>query len=285
METWETLTMSQKEAPRAGLVKAALAGQISNAQGACAVGISVRQFRRLKARYRQAGVRGLLHGLRGRASPRALEVEVRDRVLELIQTTYRELHDSHCTEKLREGEPPPPRPGLSPGAAPAAPAAPHAPAPAPRAGGPRPGRRPRVRLAPPPGPPPSAPPPPPPRPRGPRPCGPAPRATSLSPSPVATPAASPATTPSGSARAWCRSRAARTAAPTPAAASRSANAWTGGCSSTTGGPASPRIRPPRPISSWSPAGRNASAPPGAHPTRGALSPPCTRIAPRRRSRR
>jgi transposase len=104
METWETLTMSQKEAPRAGLVKAALAGQISNAQGAHALRISVRQFRRLKARYRQAGVRGLLHGLRGRASPRALEVEVRDRVLELIQTTYRELNDSHCTEKLREVE-------------------------------------------------------------------------------------------------------------------------------------------------------------------------------------
>ena len=104
METWETLTMSQKEAPRAGLVKAALAGQISNAQGARALRISVRQFRRLKARYQQAGVRGLRHGLRGRASPRALEVEVRDRVLELIQTTYRELNDSHCTEKLREVE-------------------------------------------------------------------------------------------------------------------------------------------------------------------------------------
>jgi hypothetical protein len=42
METWETLTMSQKEAPRAGLVKAALAGQISNAQGARAIRISVR---------------------------------------------------------------------------------------------------------------------------------------------------------------------------------------------------------------------------------------------------
>ena len=28
METWETLTMSRKEVPRAGLVKAALAGRI-----------------------------------------------------------------------------------------------------------------------------------------------------------------------------------------------------------------------------------------------------------------
>jgi hypothetical protein len=34
METWETFTMSRKEVPRAGLLKAAVAGRISNAQGA-----------------------------------------------------------------------------------------------------------------------------------------------------------------------------------------------------------------------------------------------------------
>ncbi len=34
METWETLTMSRKEVPRAGLLQAALAGRISNVQGA-----------------------------------------------------------------------------------------------------------------------------------------------------------------------------------------------------------------------------------------------------------
>jgi transposase len=55
METWETVTMSRKEAPRAGLVKAALAGRITNAQGAQVLGVSLRQFRRLKARYRAAG--------------------------------------------------------------------------------------------------------------------------------------------------------------------------------------------------------------------------------------
>ena len=42
--------MSRKEVPRAGLVKAALAGKITNAEGARALKISVRQFRRLKQR-------------------------------------------------------------------------------------------------------------------------------------------------------------------------------------------------------------------------------------------
>jgi transposase len=96
--------MSRKEVPRAGLLKAALAGQITNAQGAGALGLTVRQFRRLKARYRRQGAAGLLHRLRGRPSPRALDVEVRDRVVELLQTTYQGLNDCHLTEKLQELE-------------------------------------------------------------------------------------------------------------------------------------------------------------------------------------
>jgi transposase len=104
METWETITMSRKEARRPGLVQAAVAGTITTAAGAHALEMSVRQFRRLKTRYRTEGVPGLVHRLRGRPSARTVDVEVRDRVLELIQTTYREFNDCHCTEKLREVE-------------------------------------------------------------------------------------------------------------------------------------------------------------------------------------
>jgi transposase len=101
METWETITMSGKEARRPGLVQLAVAGKITTAAGARGLQMSRRQFRRLKARYRAEGVRGLVHRLRGRPSPRALDVEVRDRVLELIRTTYRDFNDCHATEKLQ----------------------------------------------------------------------------------------------------------------------------------------------------------------------------------------
>ena len=96
--------MSRKEAPRAGLVKAALAGQITTRQGAGALGLTARQFRRLKARYRAEGPPGLRHRLRGRPSPRALEVQLRDRVADLMQTLYWDLNDCHLTEKLQEVE-------------------------------------------------------------------------------------------------------------------------------------------------------------------------------------
>lgn len=96
--------MSRKEAPRAGLVKAALAQQLTNAQGAQALTLSVRQFQRLKARFRTGGARGLLHRGRGRSSPRRLPPDVRDRIAALLQTTYQGLNDCHATEKLREVE-------------------------------------------------------------------------------------------------------------------------------------------------------------------------------------
>lgn len=96
--------MSRKEVPRAGLLKAARAGKISNAQGALALHVSIRQFQRLKVRVAAEGLRGLFHRLRGRPSPRRLAAEVRQRVAALLHTTYVGLNDCHATEKLREVE-------------------------------------------------------------------------------------------------------------------------------------------------------------------------------------
>ena len=96
--------MSRKEVPRAGLLKAAVAGQISNGQLALALHLSERQGQRLKVRYRAEGAAGLRHRLRGRPSARRLPVEVRDRVCELLQTTYLDVNDCHAAEKLREVE-------------------------------------------------------------------------------------------------------------------------------------------------------------------------------------
>jgi len=96
--------MSSKEARRPGLVQAALAGKVTNAEGAHALGLSVRQFRRLKSAYRRAGVAGLLHGNRGRPSPRRLADEDRERIVAWINGRYAGVNDCQLTEKLREVE-------------------------------------------------------------------------------------------------------------------------------------------------------------------------------------
>ncbi len=96
--------MSRKEVPRAGLIKAALDGRITTGQGATGVGVSARQFQRLKVRFRAEGAQGLLHKTRGQPSARRLAPEVQEQIGELLQTTYVGFNDCHFCEKLGELE-------------------------------------------------------------------------------------------------------------------------------------------------------------------------------------
>src|SRR6059058_5583016 len=98
----ETFTLSRKELHRPGLLKAACAGRVTNAQVAAALGISVRHVRRLKRRWELGGAPALAHRSRGRPSPRRLSAAVREAVIRLLTTTYRGFNDTHLTEKLRE---------------------------------------------------------------------------------------------------------------------------------------------------------------------------------------
>ena len=95
--------MSRKEVPRVGIITAAVAGKITNREGARALRVSVRHFKRLKARFRRAGAAGLLHRSRGRPTRRGgLRPRVRQQVLRLMTTTYAGFNDVHLTEKLQQ---------------------------------------------------------------------------------------------------------------------------------------------------------------------------------------
>ena len=94
--------MSRKELPRAGLVAAAVAGRISNREGATALRLTVRQFQRLKQRFRAAGAAALRHAGRGRPSPRRLAAGLCGQVQALLRDRYAGFNDTHVTEKLRE---------------------------------------------------------------------------------------------------------------------------------------------------------------------------------------
>ncbi len=94
--------MSRKELPRAGLVTAAVAGRISNREGARALKLTIRQFQRLKQRFRHGGAEALRHQGRGRPSHRRLTAAVCARVQALLRDRYAGFNDTHLTEKLRE---------------------------------------------------------------------------------------------------------------------------------------------------------------------------------------
>ena len=59
-------------------------------------------MRRLLAAYRRDGPAGLVHGNRGRPSPRRIPAEIREEVLSLTRTIYPDYNDHHLTEVLDE---------------------------------------------------------------------------------------------------------------------------------------------------------------------------------------
>jgi transposase len=96
--------MSRKETPREGLIQSVLAGRVTHREAAASLKVSVRQFRRIRARYRVAGAEGLLHGNRGRPSPRRLPEELAEQITRLMAEKYAGFNDQHLTEKLQAVE-------------------------------------------------------------------------------------------------------------------------------------------------------------------------------------
>ncbi len=99
-----TITLSQKELNRVAVISECVRGTTGVRRAAALLGLSPRQVKRLKRRFRSGGAAAMAHAGRGRASPRRLPEPVRQRILRLARTTYAGFNDHHLTEKLREIE-------------------------------------------------------------------------------------------------------------------------------------------------------------------------------------
>jgi len=80
------------------------AHRMTAVEAATSLGLSERQVRRLLAAFRQEGAEAAVHGNRGRAPDHTLSPQIRQRVIELAQTTYAGFNQTHLTEKLRSVE-------------------------------------------------------------------------------------------------------------------------------------------------------------------------------------
>lgn len=94
--------MGVRDARRLGLVEAARRGDTTNRKAARALGLSIRQFQRLKLRVAAQGAKGLRHANHGRTSAQRLDEEVRRRVEALLQHEEVRLNDSHIVDLLEE---------------------------------------------------------------------------------------------------------------------------------------------------------------------------------------
>ncbi|MBW2002868.1 MAG: ISNCY family transposase [Deltaproteobacteria bacterium] len=96
--------MSQKERQRYHLLQMVLDCKTTLKEASRLMGVSYRHSKRLKKRLISEGAKGLIHGNRGRPSPKALNSEHAKRILELSHNKYTNFNDTHFTEKLKEIE-------------------------------------------------------------------------------------------------------------------------------------------------------------------------------------
>jgi transposase len=100
MNTEVTLTV--REQKRLFVINQVDAGRWTAREAAGKLQLSLRQLRRLLAAYRREGPAGLVHGNRGRPSPRRLPAELREEVLCLANTDYQDYNDHHLADVLSE---------------------------------------------------------------------------------------------------------------------------------------------------------------------------------------
>ena len=99
----DLILMGKRDARRLGLVQAAIDGKFTNPEGADALQLSRSQFKRLRRRVQEAGAQGIVHGNRGRVSPRRVTSETRDRIVEML-TGVTKLNDHHISDLLEDKE-------------------------------------------------------------------------------------------------------------------------------------------------------------------------------------
>src|SRR4030066_1676529 len=100
----EKILMGQKQLQRWHLMKMVEVGKITLKEAGERIGVSYRQAKRIGRAIRERGIKGLVHGNRGRPSNHRLKESLRERVLKLSEEVYWDFNDTHFTENLREYE-------------------------------------------------------------------------------------------------------------------------------------------------------------------------------------
>lgn len=98
------MVVSKEEDRRRLVVEQVVTGKMTLKKASRLLGVSYRQAKRMKRRYKREGLQGLLHHNRGRRAPNEIVPAVRRRVVDLHEEKYGGLNDTHFTEFLKREE-------------------------------------------------------------------------------------------------------------------------------------------------------------------------------------
>lgn len=98
----ETITMAQKELSRYEVIKRLLRKEINGTEAAKQINLSVRQVRRLKARVKEYGAKGIIHGSRGKPGNRRIPKNKTKEIEKIVKKNYYDFGPLFASEKLEE---------------------------------------------------------------------------------------------------------------------------------------------------------------------------------------
>ena len=100
----DMIMVRQGELKRLHVIQKVLERVIKQVEAAEILSLSGRQIRRIVKRIRSEGNRGIIHKSRGRPSNRRIPDKMKDRVIKLYRTQYRDFGPTLASEKLEERE-------------------------------------------------------------------------------------------------------------------------------------------------------------------------------------
>jgi len=96
------ITMSQAEIKKYDIIKKTINKELNATQASKLLNLTTRQIRRLKAKVNEHGIKGLVHGHRGKESNRKMPGEKRQKIVDLINKNYYDFGPLLAAEKLNE---------------------------------------------------------------------------------------------------------------------------------------------------------------------------------------
>lgn len=97
------ITMSTRELEKAAIIRQLIDRKIKQKEAACRLELSTRQIKRLVKKYRKNGPQGLIHGLRGKPSYKAIPPKKKHMIMRLWQTNmFHDFGPTLFSEKLLE---------------------------------------------------------------------------------------------------------------------------------------------------------------------------------------
>lgn len=102
MNNKQLITMTSKEAKKYEVIKDLLSKKIDGTEATKLLGLSLRQTKRIKAKVKLKGIKGIIHGNRGKESHNKTNLKIIEKTKEYLNEIYHDFNPLLAQEHLRD---------------------------------------------------------------------------------------------------------------------------------------------------------------------------------------